>query len=633
MTRTARIAFALLVLGTFAAFVVTQKLKSSPPLVVRPHVFAVFSPAPDARVRAAKISFWIVNDDDVSVSIVDDEGRIVRRLVDGRFLPRRTRLRLRWDGRTDDGEIAPDGRYRVRIALIHQGRTIDLARTIRLDTRPPRPLVTDVEPRAGDGPAFLPQPGVDAVTVHIRGTEGRRSRLQVWRTDLDAPRLVDEIVVPFHRRATTWDGTVDGRPAPQGTYLMGLVVADRAGNRGSFPRLRADGSFRTPLPRDSHAGVTVRRLAAAPPLTPVEAGRVAVVYVDARGERYRWALRRLGEQRVLARGEGEGARLRVRVPRGQSGLHVLTIETTPRAGAGDRRGARGRGGGGGSGAGSGALAARTSVPIVVRTTRPRAVLVVLPALTWQGLNRVDDDGDGLPNTLDAGPGATVRLARPFAHGLPASIAEREGALLRFLDDELLRYDLTTDVALATGGGPPLGAHRGVVLAGDMRWITPEVRDKLRRYVRDGGKVWSLGVDSLRREARLRDGRTLVDPTAPRPTDPLGARPRQPLVRVEEGETAEITTYEDDPELGLFEGTSGAFAGYDEYETLAGLAPGARLLAAAGAEAGVPVVAAWRLGEGVAVHTGLPQLATRAMDGDLDAAALARRIWQIMAGRG
>jgi hypothetical protein len=625
VTRPARIAFVLLVVATLGAFVVTQKLKSSPPLVVRPHVFAVFSPAEDARVRRARISFWIVNSDDVSVSIVDAEGRIVRTLVDGRPLAKRKRIRLAWDGRTNDGAIAPDGEYRVRIALIHQGRTIDLPRTIRLDTRPPRPLVTDVEPHAGDGPAFLPQPGVDEVTASFRGTEGRRSRLQIWRTDVDPPRVVEEVTVPFHARRATWDGTVDGRPAPPGTYLVGMLVADRSGNAATFPRRVPPAG---PLP--GHAGVTVRRLAAAPPMAPVDAGRVAVVLVDARGEPYRWALRRLGDPEVLARGSGDGARLRVRVPRGQSGLHVLTIETTPGAPP------AGRGGGRARRArrveSSDAPVARTSVPLVVRTTRPRAVLVVLPAVTWQGRNRVDDDGDGMPNTLDAPPPArhrtTAQLSRPFAHGLPAGLEQQEGALLRFLDDELLRYDLTTDAALTTGDGPPLGGHEGVVLAGDARWIAPQLRDKLRRYVRDGGSVWSLGTDALRRGVRLRADGTLVAPSAPRATDALGGRPRQPLERPDE--PVEITIYEDDPQLGLFEGTSGAFAGYDVYETLAGVAPGARLRSAAGAEAGIPVIAAWQLGDGLAVHTGLPQLAAKAEEGDLDAAALVRRVWQLMA---
>src|SRR5204863_102967 len=84
-----------------------------------------------------------------SVSIVDDEGRIARRLVDGRYLPKRKRIVLFWNGRDGSGAVVPDGSYRVRVALIHQGRTIDLPQSIRVDTKPPRPLVTDVETRAG----------------------------------------------------------------------------------------------------------------------------------------------------------------------------------------------------------------------------------------------------------------------------------------------------------------------------------------------------------------------------------------------------------------------------------------------------------------------------------------------------
>jgi hypothetical protein len=625
MTRMARIAFALLVLATLAAFVVTQKLKSSPPLVVRPHVYSVFSPAPDARVRRARISFWIVNSDDVIVSIVDPEGDILRRLVDGRHLPARRRMVLSWDGREDDGTVAPDGSYRVRVALIHQGRTIDLAQPIRLDARPPRPLVADVSPHAGDGPAFLPQHGVRAVTIHLSGTEGRSARVLIYRTDLARPRRVGQLPVPFGARTIAWNGTLRGVPAPPGTYLMGLLVADRPGNVGTFPRVPPGTRGWTPGPVPGHAGVTVRRLAAAPPLAPVDAGKIAVVYVDARGRPYEWALRRLGDAAVVAHGADRGARLRVRVPHGQSGLYELTIATLPPGARPARRGHRA------ARAGTGERF-RTTVPIVARTTKPRSVLVVLPALTWQGRNPVDDDGDGIPNTLDSSPPArraSAVLARPLAHGLPADVAA-EGALLRFLDANLMRYDLTTDVALASGAdtdGPPLGSHRGVVLAGDFRWITPQLRDSLRRYVRDGGRVWSLGTDALRRTVRLGGG-VLRAPSAPQPTDALGGRPQQPLARASAGKPATITTYQEG-RLGLFEGTSGAFTGYDAYETLAGVMPGARLDAAAGPQAGVPVIAAWTLGDGFAIHTGLPQLADRARSGDLDAAALIRQIWTLL----
>jgi hypothetical protein len=612
VTRLARIAFGVLVLATLAAFVVTQKLKSSPPLVVRPHIFSVFSPTPDARVDRARISFWIVNDDDVSVSIVDGEGRIVRRLVDGHQLRERKRLVLFWDGRDEGGAVVADGSYRVRVALIHEARTIDLPQPIHVDTRPPRPLVTDVTPHSGDGPAFLPQRGVHAVTVHLKGLEGRSARVLIYRTDVAPARRVGQLHVPFGARTVTWGGTLAGRPAPPGTYLMGLLVADRSGNVGTFPRRLPDAhaaarAASLPLPSSppTHAGVTIRRLAAAPPLAPVDAGSIAVVFVDARSRAYEWALRRLGDPKVLAHGRDDAARLRVRAPRGQSGLYELTLAT--------RRGGW-----------------RTTVPLVVRTTKPRALLVGLPALTWQGENAVDDDGDGVPNTLDtlsSARRASALLTRPFADGMPAGIAQDEAPLLRFLDDNLLRYDLTTDAALATADGPPLGSHDGVVLAGDARWITPRLRDKLRRYVRDGGRVWSLGTDSLRRTVRL-DGDALRAPSAPRPTDALGGRPRQPLERASADAPATITAYEEG-RLGLFEGTSGAFSGYDAFETLAGVAPGARLDGQAGAEAGVPVIAAWTLGSGFAIHTGLPQLAAFAEAGDPDADALVRRIWALL----
>jgi hypothetical protein len=607
VTRLARVAFGVLVLATLGAFVVTQKLKSSPPLVVRPHLYSVFSPTPHARVARARISFWIVNGDNVSVSIVDDEGRIVRRLVDGRFLRKRKRLVLFWNGRGDSGGVVRDGAYRVRVALIHQGRTIDLAQPIQVDTRPPRPRVTDVSPHAGDGPAFLPQRGVHAVTAHLQGLEGRSARVPIYRTDVTPPRRVGQLHVGFGARSVRWDGTLGGEPAPPGTYLMGVVVADRSGNVGTFPQrlpdARATAGQAPFAPLPGHAGVTIRRLAAAPPLAPVDAGKIAVVFVDARGRTYDWALRRLGDPKVLVHGRHNGARLRVRVPRGQSGVYELTLAT--------RRGGY-----------------RTTVPIVARTTKPRALLVVLPALTWQGRNPVDDDGDGMPNVLDAGPRASALLARPLAHGMPAGFAQNEGALLRFLDANLYRYDLTTDAALASGDGPPLGTHRGVVLAGDPRWVTPQLRAKLRRWVRDGGHVWSPGVDALRRTVRL-EGGELRAPSAPQPTDALGARPRQPLAHASADAPATITTYEEG-ELGLFEGTSGAFSGYASYETLAGVMPGARLDGQAGVEAGVPVIAAWTLGDGFAIHTGLPQLVAKAQAGDPDADALVRRVWALLA---
>lgn len=595
MTRAARIVFALLVVATLGAFVVTQKLKSKPPVIVRPDVSVVFSPVADDadKSRRAKISFWLDRGDDVSISIVDDEGRIVATVADGVKVPRKVRKKWFWDGRTRDGGRAPDGYYKVRVALLRQGRTVDLPDVeIAVDTKPPKPRVVAVTPEGPSGPAFLPQRAVDGATVAIRGTEGRRAELQVWRTDVTPARVVETVPIAQRQASVAWDGTIAGRAAPAGTYLMGLKAADRAGNVGTFP---------AQLPPRSgavagRAGVTVRYLAAAPPLKPVVAGRRTTVRVDARGRRYTWALRRLGEPKVLARGSGSDSRLRLRAPRGQAGLHVLTIATR---------------------------ADRTQVPLVVSAPVDRRVLVILPALTWEGLNPVDDDGDGMPNLLTgAGRDASALLGRPLANGMPASVATEEGALLRFLDANLLRYELTTDAALAAGLGPRLDGYRSAVFAGDSRWITPQLRRALRRRVEDGGRIWSLGTDALRRTVRL-DGGLLSHAGPASPTDALGARPRQPLVEVPAGEQVALTAYQTGP---IFDLTGGYFSGYDRYEALASVIPAAELTAAAGPDADTPVIASWRLGDGFAVHTGLPQLAQLAADGDSGAAELIRSIW-------
>ncbi|MDO8211360.1 N,N-dimethylformamidase beta subunit family domain-containing protein [Conexibacter sp. CPCC 206217] len=593
MTRAARIVFALLVVATLGAFVVTQKLKSGPPLIVRPDVYSVFSPVSDTKGHRAKISFWIVNADDVSISIVNDEGRIVDTVADGVSVPRKVRKTWWWDGRTRDGRLAPDGYYRVRVALLRQGRTADLPDVeIGLDTKPPKPRVVSVEPKEAVGPAFLPQRGVDGITVSVRGTEGRKADLVIWRTDVTPARATETIPIAARQPSVTWDGTIGGRPAPAGTYLMGIRVADRAGNVGTFP---------AQLPPRSggvrgRAGVTVRYLAAAPPLRPVVAGRITTVRVDSRGRRYTWALRRLGDPQVLARGRGSDSRLRLRAPRGQAGLHVLTIASKGH---------------------------RTQVPLVVSAPVDRRVLVVLPAITWEGLNPVDDDGDGMPNLLTGeGRDGSVRLGRPLADGMPASVANQEGALLRFLDDNLMRYELTTDAALAAGVGPRLDGYRGTVFAGDSRWITPQLRRALRRRVEEGGRVWSLGTDALRTGTRLRDG-VLSPPGPAAATDALGARPRQPLVESPDP----LSTYLNGP---IFAETGGYFSGFDRYEALASVVPDAELTAAAGPDADTPVIASWRLGDGFAVHTGLPQLAQLAVDGDSGAAELIRSIWATLA---
>jgi hypothetical protein len=160
VTVPARIVFAVLVGATIAAFFVAQKLKSMPPRVQDLKVREFFSPNRDGRFDRTRVSFILKRADDISATVIDREGDVVRRLVDNRSLAKGERVSIAWNGRDDDGRIVPDGIYRVRVNLRGEGRSLTLPRNIRKDTTPPDLLVTSIGPQKNKlpQPELLPRP-------------------------------------------------------------------------------------------------------------------------------------------------------------------------------------------------------------------------------------------------------------------------------------------------------------------------------------------------------------------------------------------------------------------------------------------------------------------------------------------
>ena len=366
MSRLPVVAFVTLAVATVGAFFVTQHLKVTTPLIS-----GFPAPAPSwinpadgvtcqgVNHRRTSVSFYLQHrSDDVDVYIVDQSGTIVRTIASGRHMRRGVRKPdglFSWDGREDNGQVAPDGVYYFRVALIHQGRTADISNQngpepITVRTIPPRPVVTSVTP------ALIPQGGQGA-TIRYTGNQHHGPTIKLYRTDLPGDPVVKQFRVAGGAHSTVWDGQIKQQPAPAGTYLVGMEVTDQACNTGHFPLVVPPVPGTTP-----HAGVTVRYLAAEPPLRPVPAGSTATVYVDARQQRYRWALRRAGAKKVLAHGATTSFTLNLTV-HGRPGLYELALRSGPY---------------------------RSVVPIVASvpavTHQPR-VLVVLPALTWQGATR------------------------------------------------------------------------------------------------------------------------------------------------------------------------------------------------------------------------------------------------------
>jgi N,N-dimethylformamidase beta subunit-like, C-terminal/FlgD Ig-like domain len=509
VTLVARITFLVLVGATFAAFFVAQRLKSAPPVITVASLNRDFSPARHPQ----EFSVFLKTDDDVTVDVVTQDGDRVRRLADDVHVLAHRALRLQWDGRRDDGTRAPDGNYRIRVSLRNEGRSTVIQRTMTLDTKPPSSEVcvgTPCSTRANRNLENVVAPSAKSVKVYVKGiSQAYRTRFTVYRTDGAKPVVVDHFQVPRGSHRGRYTGPALRQP---GTYLFQAQVRDRAGNWGTSPQSIEPGAV------EGRPGLTVRGIAVQPPVRPVTAGQLADFFVDTRGAPYTWRLRRIGNARILKRGRGEGPNLAIHMPNDPSGAYLLDVRS-------------GRW--------------HEQVPVMVQGAKRSSVLIVVPAISWLGVDRVDDQPlDGIPNTLT--DGTNVHWPRVMT-GLPAQFADEAARLLVFLDRHKIRYDLTTDLDLDLSRNPRASDREGVLLAGPETWVTRTLARRLRRYVLDGGRVASFGADTLRRGVTLRtrqadDAGLLTRPTQPTSTDPFGARLAKPRTS---SQPATLIQYEGD----------------------------------------------------------------------------------------
>ncbi len=624
MRRVPVAAFVALAIATVGAFFLIQSLKVSTPLISglpKPHPARINPVSGGVCVlsghhgptatdyRRMTISFLLLNQaDDVNVAMVTPGGTVIDTIARHRHMGVNHRTQFVWNGRRADGAVAPAGQYEVQVTLIHQHRTVRIANSntgaaepVTVEDAPAPIRVTGVR-ADGVEPAVIPQVSGRPVAIHFTRIGSHLPTVRVYRTDLPgAPRLVDT----FHASSlhtAFWGGRMtDGRPAPQGTYLMSLTALDRACTRSTFPT-------RIPPPPGStpHAGVTVRYLAAQPPLTAVTPGSTATVEVDSRRHAYTWTLRRAGSRAALSSGHASAVGLRVPVPAGSDDLYELSLAwgshrtavpilsgvSSPSAGSGAASG------------GSGPTAGR--------------VLVVIPALTWQGENPVDDDGDGTPNTLTAA--TPIQLARPFTDGLPRDFAAEAG-LIGYLRAAGLKFTLTSDLSLISSGSALLHGYSGVVFAGAERWLPASTATALSTWVTQGGHVFSLGIGSLQRSVTV-SGTQALDPSGAHPVDSLQARPGAVAP------TGGSLLLVDRNGQHLFASRSEALNGFRTYQAFGPVQAPAHLLTSAGVSPGTPAVIGYSLGRGSVVDVGLPGFGS-ALAHNVTAQGLVGRVWTLL----
>lgn len=119
--RLGAVVFALLVLASFAAFFLAQRLKHIPTAVQQLKLDAAFYPEGGGSPRSEAISFEIERQDEVTVRIVNVKGATVATLASAQPLAAYTTWTSSWDGDYGRpghwGAPAPKGEYRVQVLL------------------------------------------------------------------------------------------------------------------------------------------------------------------------------------------------------------------------------------------------------------------------------------------------------------------------------------------------------------------------------------------------------------------------------------------------------------------------------------------------------------------------------------
>lgn len=581
---------------TAAAFAGAQRIKRADPIIDPREVqrLELFSPKLQTWPREARFSFKLSESDVVTMTIVTRAGDEIRRIATDVRAPVGKRIRGRWDGAKDNGQLAPDGEYRVKVALRERGRALLLPNVnLVLDTTPPQPKLLSVGPeQTGTTPRPELFPRADGKPVRARfRVSGRKRAVTVWRTDLARPRLVLQEPVPEGESTWEWDGTANGSRVPQGTYVIAVRASDLVGNvgwsTGSADQIAPFGGR-----LKGQGGVMVRYLAAQVPEAPVAAGERAEFGVISPRGGYDWSIRRIGESRSRSRGSSERPILRPKLPSGPSGLHVLRLRRAGRT---------------------------VETTILTNGRKAQKVLVVVPQATLIGGALVDDNGDGAPDTLLRGQDIPTGRV-PVSPDLPADMRERIAPLLLALDRRDRRYALTTDLALARGTGPKLSDYEGVVLAGTHLFSDGELQRSLVSWVKRGGRLWIAEPESLRRTVTVTEN-AAVKPTQPASTDPFGFE-LGPLQQVS-------SVIQSRDRAGLLKGTDGKLDGPLTVEPIVRAPTGATLLTeATTAGGGQSVLAAVQVDRGVVIRSGVSGLGASALR-DADAREFLRQTWSYL----
>jgi hypothetical protein len=274
--------------GTAAAFAITEGLKLEASPISGTSVVKTFSPRCECDTDSAAVDFKLLKADRLTITMIDANGREVRRLVERARFPRGWQTFV-WNGRMDDGAIAPDGAYRPRVHLARAHQTIVLPNPIRVDTTAPRTTLISVTPHELT-------PADRKAKVRYRVSEPARGIVYV-----DGHRAVVSLFHPLEGKLDLYL-RAHGSDLARGPHRVTVGAVDLAGNVG---------------PASPPQRIVVRYVELARKALTVRAGGVIAVRYSGAGT-VRWRLD--GRTGISMHGT---VRIRAPLVPGRYGLFVL----------------------------------------------------------------------------------------------------------------------------------------------------------------------------------------------------------------------------------------------------------------------------------------------------------------------
>jgi hypothetical protein len=205
----------ILIAASAAAFLRTEQLKLRHSPVANPHVRQSISPGctQTGCHRVAHIRFTLRDAQTLTMAMALPNGTPVKQLVSHRRY-RKGPVRVAWDGSTNAGSWARDGRYDLQVTLSN-GRRITIPEAVVVDTVPPTITLGKIVRK----PAYITipyerSPGIGHAEMVVTTHSGRV--------------VLQKHVIPHVCY-------LQASEVPPGRYTVTLIAVDRAGNRTTHP--------------------------------------------------------------------------------------------------------------------------------------------------------------------------------------------------------------------------------------------------------------------------------------------------------------------------------------------------------------------------------------------------------------